>query len=223
MTLDKKFLKKIKGDASFRSFYRKKNRKKVSIIVSAKKEKKKNLLIYDAINKLLIKNGIKNAILRYRWQQGKSIKEALDIADSTFAAIMKSNDLDPYTIFNEEGSIKKEVKDEAIYRINMCSKAIKESMPSLLKQTNGEVASAERIEEETKTFPYYWLDSIENMTSKPTIATLSASGAGQPIFMHSIPNHLYQMLYGGISTGEIRKQHEARTNLLSQVEKLASA
>ena len=76
---------------------------------------------------------------------------------------MKSNDLDPWTIFNEEGSIKKEVKDEAIYRINMCSKAIKESMPSLLKQTNGEVASAERIEEETKTFPYYWLDSIEDM------------------------------------------------------------
>ena len=59
MTLDKKFLKKIKGDASFRSFYRKEYRKKKSIIVAAKKEKKKNLLIYDAINKLLIKNGIK--------------------------------------------------------------------------------------------------------------------------------------------------------------------
>ena len=41
------------------------------------------------------------------------------------------------------------------------------------------------------------MDSIENMTTKPTIATLSASGAGQPIFMHSNPNHLYQMLYGG--------------------------
>ncbi len=50
MTLDKKFLKKIKGDASFRSFYRKEYRKKKSIIVAAKKEKKKNLLIYDAIN-----------------------------------------------------------------------------------------------------------------------------------------------------------------------------
>ena len=36
------------------------------------------------------------------------------------------------------------------------------------------------------------MDSIENMRSKPTIATLSASGAGQPIFMHSNPNHLYQ-------------------------------
>jgi Protein of unknown function (DUF1552) len=66
------------------------------------------------------------------------------------------------------------------------------------------------------------MDSMENMRSKPTIATLSASGAGQPIFMHSNPNHLYQMLYGGISTGDIRLQHEARSNVLSQIEKLVA-
>jgi len=67
------------------------------------------------------------------------------------------------------------------------------------------------------------MDSIENMKAKPTIATLSASGAGQPIFMHSNPNHLYQMLYGGISSGEIRLQHEARSSVLSQIELLAAA
>jgi len=67
------------------------------------------------------------------------------------------------------------------------------------------------------------MDSIENMKSKPTIATLSASGAAQPIFMHSNPNHLYQMLYGGISTGDIRIQHEARSSLLNQVQELAAA
>jgi len=61
------------------------------------------------------------------------------------------------------------------------------------------------------------------MKSKPTIATLSASGAGQPIFMHSNPNHLYQMLYGGISTGDIRQQHEARSNVFNQIERLAAA
>lgn len=66
------------------------------------------------------------------------------------------------------------------------------------------------------------MDSIENMKTKPTIANLSASGAGQPIFMHSNPNHLYQMLYGGISTGDIRLQHEARSGLLNQVELLAA-
>jgi hypothetical protein len=67
------------------------------------------------------------------------------------------------------------------------------------------------------------MDSIENMTTKPTIATLSASGAGQPIFMHSNPNHLYQMLYGGISTGDIRTQHEARSSVMDHIEKLAAA
>lgn len=67
------------------------------------------------------------------------------------------------------------------------------------------------------------MDSIENMKTKPTIANLSASGAGQPIFMHSNPNHLYQMLYGGIATGDIRRQHEARSNAMNQIEALAAA
>lgn len=66
------------------------------------------------------------------------------------------------------------------------------------------------------------MDSIENMRTKPTIANLSASGAGQPIFMHSNPNHLYQMLYGGISSGNIRIQHEARSSVLNQIEMLAA-
>ena len=48
--------KEIKGDASFRKFYR--NKKKNSIIVFASREKIKNLLVYDSINKILIKNNI---------------------------------------------------------------------------------------------------------------------------------------------------------------------
>ena len=48
--------KKIEGDASARKFYR--NTKKNSIIVFANIEKIKNLLIYDSINKILIKNNI---------------------------------------------------------------------------------------------------------------------------------------------------------------------
>ena len=66
------------------------------------------------------------------------------------------------------------------------------------------------------------MDSIENMRAKPTVANLSASGAGQPIFMHSNPNHLYQLLYGGISEGDIRNQHEARSSMLERIENLAS-
>ena len=53
-----KNLKNIKGDASFRQFYRKKSKNTISIIVLAKKEKIKNLIIYEAINRILNKNKI---------------------------------------------------------------------------------------------------------------------------------------------------------------------
>ena len=54
-----KFLKKnnftkISGDASFRTFYRGDN----SILVFSKKDKNKNLLVYDSVNKILLKNNI---------------------------------------------------------------------------------------------------------------------------------------------------------------------
>ena len=42
------------------------------------------------------------------------------------------------------------------------------------------------------------MDALENMVSRPTLATLSAAGPGKPLFMHSNPNDLYQMLFGGI-------------------------
>ena len=45
----------LSGDASFRKFYRTKK----SILVYSPREKKNNLLIYDAINKVLIKNKLK--------------------------------------------------------------------------------------------------------------------------------------------------------------------
>ena len=51
-------LKKISGDASFREFYRLKKNNKTSIIVSAKKEKLKNLAVYTVINDVLINNKI---------------------------------------------------------------------------------------------------------------------------------------------------------------------
>ena len=51
-------LKKISGDASFREFYRLKKNNKTSIIVSAKKEKFKNLAVYAVINNILNHNRI---------------------------------------------------------------------------------------------------------------------------------------------------------------------
>ena len=51
-------LRKIKSDASFREFFRLYKGKKTSIIITAKKERFKNLIVYTSINKFLIKRGI---------------------------------------------------------------------------------------------------------------------------------------------------------------------
>ncbi len=65
------------------------------------------------------------------------------------------------------------------------------------------------------------MDSLPNMRSRPTLATLSATGPGKPIFMHSNPQALYQALFGSISTGEVRERYEARSNVLRSVERIA--
>ena len=86
-----KNLKKIKGDASFREFYRKKNKNFNSIIVLSKKEKFKNLLIYDAINKILIKNKILAPKL-YQENYTKDFIEIQDFGDETiFKILTKKN------------------------------------------------------------------------------------------------------------------------------------
>ena len=51
-------LKKISGDASFREFYRLKKNNKTSIIVSAKREKFRNLAVYAIVNNILNANKI---------------------------------------------------------------------------------------------------------------------------------------------------------------------
>jgi aminoglycoside/choline kinase family phosphotransferase len=90
MKLTKSTLKKIKGDASFRSFYRKKNNKENSIIVYAMKEKKKNLLIYDAINKLLIKNKVLAPKL-YKENYKQNFIEIEDFGDDTVFKLLRKN------------------------------------------------------------------------------------------------------------------------------------
>ena len=50
-----KSLKKLKGDASLRTFFRNKKKNSSSIIVYSNKNKRSNLLIYDSINQILLK------------------------------------------------------------------------------------------------------------------------------------------------------------------------
>ena len=86
-----KNLKKIKGDASFRKFFRRKYKNSSSIIVISKKEKNKNLLVYDAINKILIKNRILAPTL-YNENYSKHFIEIQDFGNQTiFKLLSKKN------------------------------------------------------------------------------------------------------------------------------------
>ena len=66
------------------------------------------------------------------------------------------------------------------------------------------------------------MDALENMVSRPTLATLSAAGPGKPLFMHSNPNNLYELLFGGIATGDVKQRYEARSRVFNRVEQLAT-
>ncbi len=89
-------LKKIKGDASFREFYR--NQENNSILVLSKKEKLKNLLIYDAINKILTKNKILAPKLLSENYLNNYI-EIQDFGDQTVFEILKNNKHNKYATF----------------------------------------------------------------------------------------------------------------------------
>ena len=93
-----KDFKEIKGDASFRKFYR--NKKNNSIIVFANKEKSKNLLIYDAINKILIKNKIiAPKLISQNYQ--KNYIEIQDLGIKTIYQLLISNKYKHYLIFKK--------------------------------------------------------------------------------------------------------------------------
>ena len=95
-----KNLKKIKGDASFRKFYRKKNKNINSIIVFAKKEKFKNLIIYEAINRFLNKNKILAPKL-FKENYKKSYIEIQDFGDHTIFKILKKKNINKLLYFKK--------------------------------------------------------------------------------------------------------------------------
>ena len=83
---------KLKGDASVRIFYRKKNKKNSSIIVFAKKDKSSNLLNYDSINKILLRNKIL-APLMLSNNYSKSFIEIEDFGNQTIYDLFKKRKL----------------------------------------------------------------------------------------------------------------------------------
>ena len=83
-------LKKLKGDASHRKFFRKKYDDGSSIIILAERDKFKNLLVYDAISKILNKNKILAPKL-YRENYKNNYIEVEDFGNGTIFKILKKN------------------------------------------------------------------------------------------------------------------------------------
>ena len=90
--------------------------------------------------------------------------EALKIADQVLIALLKGNNLEINDIFEKDGSIKKNIKKEAIYRINFCKEETKKAIPKLIKKLpEGVVLDEERINNLTSVFPLQYLTMFEQM------------------------------------------------------------
>ena len=139
-----KDLREIKGDASFRKFYR--NTKKNSIIVLANREKIKNLLIYDSINKILIKNKIiapKLISQNYK----KNYIEIQDLGKKTVYQMFSKNKKNQYIIFKEAVNVLNKIqliKDKKVKNFRNKFYLIKDYKSKILL-------------DETKLFSYWYV------------------------------------------------------------------
>jgi len=82
-------IKKISGDASFREFYKIEKNSRSTILVKANKDKFRNLIIYAAINELLIKNKIKAPKLVQEYFV-KNMMEIEDLGSYSFLEHIKN-------------------------------------------------------------------------------------------------------------------------------------
>ena len=83
-------IKAIKGDASFRSYFRIYRKNKSYILATAAREKKSNILNYVLINKFLNKQGIKAPlIIDFDYKKGLALLE--DFGNKTYFQLIKKS------------------------------------------------------------------------------------------------------------------------------------
>ena len=95
-----KKVKKLNGDASSRIFYRIKNNKTSSIIVYSNKEKKSNLLNYDSVNKILLKNKILAPMLLSK-NYSKNYIEIQDFGNQTIYNLLKKRKINKIRVYKQ--------------------------------------------------------------------------------------------------------------------------
>jgi len=111
-------LKKISGDASFREFYRLKKNNKTSIIVSARKNKYKNLIIYSVINNIFNSNKIHAPRLIGNHYENNMI-EISDLGDKSFHdfIILRKNKLSEYKLLIKLIIKLQNIKTKKVYKL----------------------------------------------------------------------------------------------------------
>ena len=111
-------LKKISSDASFRKFYRLKKGNKTSIIVSAKKDKYKNLIVYSVINNILNSNKIHAPKLISNHYRNNMI-EISDLGNESFYdfIVSKKNKLNEYKSLIKLIIKLQKIKTKKVYKL----------------------------------------------------------------------------------------------------------
>ena len=108
--------------------------------------------------------GISACTWMFQVRDGMDTKDALPLSDEVFVALMKGNNLDINQMFEEDGLIKKNIKEEAIQRIRICRKATIQAIPNLIKDLpEGVDLTEERKQSLANVFPTMYLNMFENI------------------------------------------------------------
>ena len=128
----------LKGDASLRKFFRKRINNSTTIIIKAKKDKK-NLLIYDAINRILIKNKI-SAPKLYNEEYKNNFIEVQDLGKETVYKVLTKKGTNKLIYFKKIIKVLNQIqliKDKKIKNFkNQLYKIPKYSNKVLFEETN---------------------------------------------------------------------------------------
>ena len=102
-------------------------------------------------------------IYSFEINKGKENEDALKKSDEVLIALLDGNSLDINNMFENDGSIKNDIRSEVISRINSCREATKKAIPNLVKLPEGMEMTEERLESLTNTYPQYYLYMFEQM------------------------------------------------------------
>ena len=163
-----KKVKKLNGDASSRIFYRIKNNKTSSIIVYSNKEKKSNLLNYDSVNKILLKNKILAPMLLSK-NYSKNYIEIQDFGNQTIYNLLKKRKINKIRVYKQIIDLFQALNWKALYHfLDLLNKLQSIRQKRVINFNNKVYAipkyTSKILEEEAKLFSEWYIKKKLNKT-----------------------------------------------------------